>query len=330
MKYPLLSLLLLSLLAGPIQARESFHIVMVPWRGLTAAEHGFMDYLARQGINANYTILDCQKDKTRLPGFVRQIKKIKPDLVYVFGTSGALGLCGSQAHHPANQYLTKIPVVFAIVSVPIKSGLVDSLVSSKRNITGASHLVPLASQLKAINALRPIKGLRLGVVYNPQEKNSQVAVTDLQNRAQQEGFTLVKEPFPLDQTGKPRVKAIPATIARLAAQQVEMVYLPSDSFLVANCVPVVTAINNHGLISFSATEVPIKKGGALAGLVSRYYNVGQLAGYKAQQILREHKQPQDIPMETLSRFSFMVTMSTAQKIDFYPPLSVLKFAEVLP
>ncbi len=108
-----------------------------------------------------------------------------------------------------------------------------------------------------------------------------------------------------------------------------MIYLPSDSFLVANAKKVVDEINVYKIPSFSATEVPIRKGQALTGLVCRYYNVGQLAGYKAEQILVHKKDPKDIPMETLSRFSFMFNMATAKQLEFYPPLSVLKVAEIL-
>ena len=312
-----------------LAAASSFHIVMVPWRGITDAERGFMDYLKRQGLEVRYTILDCEKDKSRLPGFVKEIKRLRPDLVYVFGTSGALGLCGKEKNPDKKNYITDTPVVFNIVSVPVKSGLVSTMASSGRNVTGASHLVPLDSQLKAIEALLPLKGLRLGVVYNPQEKNALVAVAGLEEQGQELGFQLLKAPFAIGQDQKPSVASIPATVAKLARQQVDMIYLPSDSFLVANGKAVVEAINSHGLPSFSATEVPIKKAGALTGLVSRYYNVGQLAGHKAKQILVDGVHPKDIAMETLSRFSFMVNMTTANRVDFYPPLAVLKFAEVL-
>ncbi|MHB9117358.1 MAG: hypothetical protein ACYC2R_03670 [Burkholderiales bacterium] len=37
--------------------------------------------------------------------------------------------------------------------------------------------------------------------------------------------------------------------------------------------------------TFSATEAPVRHSGALMGLVSSYYNVGQFAAYKAEQIL---------------------------------------------
>lgn len=307
--------------------QKIFSIVMVSWRGITDAEKGFMEYLERQNVQVEYTFLDVKKDKSLLPGFVKQIKEIQPDLVYVFGTSGSVGLCGTKDNHPAEKYITEIPVVFNIVSVPVKSGLVETLETSGRNITGASHVVPLESQMKAIQSLFDLRSL--GVVYNPQEKNSLVAVADLEKLSEEMGFTFYKAPFAIGADQKTDPASIPSTVQGLAEKEPQVIYLPSDSFLVANAREVVAEINSYKIPSFSATEVPIKKGQALTGLVSRYYNVGQLAGYKAEQILVYKKAPKDIPMETLSRFSFMFNMVTAKQLEFYPPLSVLKVAEIL-
>ena len=307
--------------------KKEFHIVMVPWRGITDGERGFMDYLERRNIPVRYTILDCEKDQNRLPGFVEQIKILKPDLVYVFGTTGILGLAGPHDNHPADKYIDDIPIVFNIVSVPVKSGLVPGLESSGRNVTGASHIVPLPIQVKALQSLMKLE--RLGAAFNPQEKNAVLAVEGLDELGKQEGFEVIEAPFEIGPDDKPNVETIPAVIAKLAAAKPQFIYLPSDSFLVANSKKVIEEINRWKIPSFSATEVPIKKAGALTGLVSRYYNVGQLAGYKAEQILIDKIPPKDIPMETLSRFSFMLNLKTAHLLEFYPPLSVLKFVEVV-
>jgi len=63
--------------------------------------------------------------------------------------------------------------------------------------------------------------------------------------------------------------------------------------------------------------------------VSHYYNVGLFAGFKAEKILLRSTRAGDIPIETLKRFSFLVNMETARKINFYPPVMILKFAEII-
>lgn len=308
---------------------DPFQIVLVTWRGITGAEKGFMDYLERKEVNAVYRFMDCGKDPSRLPGFVKKIRKIKPDLVYVFGTTATLGICGPEASYPDRRYITEIPVVFNIVSVPVKSGIVRSIESSGRNITGTSNIAPITAQLRAMDSLIPIAGKRLGVLFNPQETNSLVAVQELETRAEAWGYTVVKVPFPPGPDGLPHAPAIEPAASRLAQAGVDMAYLPSDSFIVANCAKIAACLNHYRVPSFSATETPVIRGGALAGLVSHYYNLGQLAGHKAEQILVLHRKPSEIPVETLSRFSFLVNMKTARQIDWYPPITVLKFAEVI-
>jgi len=75
---------------------------------------------------------------------------------------------------------------------------------------------------------------------------------------------------------------------------VSMLYLPSDSLVISNAKMLVTAIQQTGIPVFSATETPIRKGGALIGVVSNYWVVGQFAGFKALEILRDHRAPASV------------------------------------
>jgi putative tryptophan/tyrosine transport system substrate-binding protein len=245
--------------AGKGSGGDPFHVVMVPWRGITDGERGFMDYLRRRNVPVRYTFLDCDKDPSRLPGFVEEIKRLRPDLIYVFGTTGALGLAGPDAEHPAGRYITDIPIVFNIVSVPVQSGLVKTLASSGRNLTGASHVVPLPIQVKAIQSLRPIH--RLGVLFNPKEQNAVLAAKELAAIGAKEGIEVIDGPFDVDEAGNPRVETIPEVVERLGQADPQFIYFPSDSFLVANAAKVVEVMNRLGIPSFSATEVPINEAG---------------------------------------------------------------------
>jgi putative ABC transport system substrate-binding protein len=306
---------------------EQFKIFMVLWRGITEAEKGFMDYLSQRGINASFIIRDCEKDKSRLPEIMKEIKDIKPDLIYSFGTTVTTYIAGTTLDTDRNQFITDIPVVFNIVSDPIGAYLVPNLGTSGRNLTGASHMVPIPAQVKAMKSIMELH--RLGVIYNPQERNSVLSVEAMERIAGSDGFVLIKVPIPLDENQKPVEDISPDIIESFADEKPDLVYLPSDSFVISRSKSLVNLITETGIPTFSATEDPIYTAGALMGLVSRYYNVGQFAGYKAEQILVHKKRPEDIPIETLKRFSFIINMKTAKKLEFYPPIMALKFAEVI-
>jgi ABC-type uncharacterized transport system substrate-binding protein len=198
---------------------------------------------------------------------------------------------------------------------------------TNRNLTGCSHLVPLETQMNAMKSVMDIK--KIGVIYNPAEDNAVKQVKGLESYCMENRIPLLRSPIPLDDEKKPLADGIPSAVELLAQGKVSIIYLPSDSFLIANAPVVMSEINRRRIVTFSATEDPIRKGGALMGVVSRYYNVGLFAGFKAEKILVQKVRAGDIPIDTLKRFSFLVNMETARNINFYPPIMILKFAEII-
>ena len=79
----------------------------------------------------------------------------------------------------------------------------------------------------------------------------------------------------------------------------------------------------------SPVELAVRTGGALLGLVSRYYAVGQLAGAKALEILQGGHSPEQAGVQTLPRFALMVNMAAAHRLRMYPPMDMLNFAEII-
>jgi putative ABC transport system substrate-binding protein len=69
--------------------------------------------------------------------------------------------------------------------------------------------------------------------------------------------------------------------------------------------------------------------GALTGLVSRYYSIGQFTAYKAEQILVNKVRPDKIPVETLTRFALQVRMDVADQLKLPPPLPMFNYAELI-
>lgn len=314
-----------SLSAKP-QDRQ-YTIFMILWRGITEAENGFIDYLSQKNINAKFVIRDCAEDKSKLSDITKEIRKTKPDLIYTFGTTVTANIAGTTENSNFGQFVTDVPIIFNVVANPVGSKLVPNLESSNRNLTGVSHLVPTKTQIKAMKSVIPFH--KLGVIFNIKEQNSLLSVKELENLSNDEGFTLVKVPIPLDSNQEPEKELTRDIIKPFITAKVELVYLPSDSFVIANSVLLVELLNEYRIPTFSATEEPIHNANALMGIVSHYYNVGQFAGYKAEEILIDKKQPKDIPIETLGKFSFIINMKTAKRLRCYPPISILKLAEVI-
>ena len=313
----------LLLLVSTVSFADQKTVFMVLWRGETDAEQGFMDYLQSQkDLDIEFVITNANKDKTVVPGFVEQIRQQQPDLVYTFGTTVSLSVAGSQA---AGDNLGDIPLVFNIVSDPIGAGLVTQFEEHHRNLTGASHLVPLTTQLNAIADLGEFS--HIAVFFNQEEKNSQLQVSKLQSTLEESGqFKLTR--FAID-SSQPLLPQLTSYVDQAVKTGVDIFYLPSDSYMISNGALLADLARELGLPIFSATEGPVKSGHALVGLVSKYYLVGNFAGFKAAQILRGTP-ARDIPIETLKRFNFMVNMDVAKAVDFYPPATVLRNSVIYP
>jgi len=302
-------------------------IYMILFRGETPVEKGFRDYFAVNGMTPELIVRDVALDVGKVPQLIAEARAMQADLIYTWGTPVTLAVAGkANAVNPA-AHVTDIPVVFTMVAAPQASGLVTSLASSGRNLTGASHVVPSIQQLSAIRAYRRFE--RIAIIFNPAEPNSVLNVKEWRALAASEHFQLIEQPVPLDAKGQPTAAALPALVQALARRQVQLLYIGPDSFLAANRVTLTEAALAARLPTFAATEVALREGKALFGLVSGYENVGRLTAHKAAQILYQHVAPPQIPIETLARFSYLVNMSVASQLQMYPPLKVINYAELM-
>ncbi len=307
---------------------KPFRIYMVVWRGCEDACRGFQDYFREEGIDVNFIIRDANRDKARLPAFVREAKELRVDLVLTWGTSVTVGMIGTLAESDPDHHITDIPVVFMIVADPVGAGIIENYESSGRtNITGTRNRAPEEVQMKAIRAYRYFK--RLGIIYNTNELNSVLNVKKIRNLAKKMRFDLFERPIDLDENGKPIIELVPQKIKELKDRNVAFIYVGSSSFLMRNRDYLTTSAVEQGVPIVSAYDAMARKSNALLAVASRYYSVGKLAGFQAKKILINKIAPIDMPILSLSRYSYVINMETARKLRLYPPIKVMRYAEVV-
>jgi len=313
------------LLCGSLLAQEkSYKVMMILFRGTTQAETGFMDHLHGR-LPVELLVRDVAGERSKAREFVEEARRERVDLIYTFGTSVTLDVVGAAGKVDPAVHVTDIPVVFNIVADPVGAGLAPAFAATGRNLTGVSHLVPMADQLRAMQRFRPVT--KLGVIYNVSEPNSTLAVARLRGLAAQLKFELVEAA--IISGPKPEAAEVAQAMQPMIAARPAFIYLPSDSSLIERAAAIVELARRAGIPIISATEGPIRQHGALMGLVSNYANAGAFAGYKAEQILRGKEAVRSIPVETLQRFTLVVNMTTAVQLGVYPPLDLIKIAELL-
>ncbi|MBB95469.1 MAG: ABC transporter substrate-binding protein [Rhodobacteraceae bacterium] len=320
------------LLAPPVAvAQDGKSIFMVLWRGETAVEQGFRGYFSEKGLPVTYEVVSVDRDTARLPEIVARIKAAQPDLVYTWGTPVTLGIAGAdpdlaqgEAYPPQ---VTDLPIVFSMVSQPVLSGVVDDTRLSHRNVTGVSHVVPMETQVQAMQAYMPVD--RIATIYTDAEPNSAQAVAELKAVGERYGLRIDTYTVPLDADGQPDPASIPELVAEAAAAGPQFLYLGPDSFLGEYAAEVADAANAAGLATFASTERSLTSSDALYGLVAPYYDVGRFAAQKAEAVLFDGVDPGAIPVETLPSFSYRVRLDVAQRLGILPAMSLMDYAEIM-
>lgn len=309
------------------RGQRPFRIYAITFRGMTDVEKGFSDHFTSKNIPVQITFRDLNRDPARLPGFLEEIRATRPDLIYTWGTSVTLGVVGPYDGVVKNQHITDIPVVFTLVAAPTLAKIVPDMKGSGRNVTGVTHVGPTDAQMRAMAQYRPFQ--TLGVLYTPTERNSVVTLEEIRRLGRELGFQTVERTFRLDAQRRPVPDGAADLVRELKEAGAQWLYLPPDSYLgtLAESL-VIPAAMQHGLPTFASTE-QLMQAGALSGLVSRYYNIGQFTGFKAEQILVQKMSPASIPVETLKRFSYQIRMPAARRLNLPPPLPMLSYAELI-
>ncbi|APV49350.1 hypothetical protein BWI17_06455 [Betaproteobacteria bacterium GR16-43] len=326
----LLVLAALVVFAQPSEAQvrsKPLRIYAITFRGMTDVEKGFQDYFASRKIPVEITFRDLNRDASRMPGFIEEIRRTRPDLIYTWGTSVTLGVVGPYDAPDREKYINDIPVVFTLVASPVMAKIVADLKTPDRNVTGVFHVAPTEAQMRAMASYRPFKSI--GVLYTPTEQNSVVIVDELRAAGKKMGFTVLAKPLHLDAQKKVTIDGAPQMVRDLKNQKADWLYLPPDSFLGTQAKAVVIpAAMEAGLPTFASTE-QLMETGALSGLVSRYHSIGQFTAYKVEQILLNRIPAAKVPVETLTRFSLQVNLATAEALKLPPPLPMYNYAEFL-
>jgi len=266
-------------------AGKSLRIAMLLWRGPTEAEKGFKDGLKELGYSVEYTEMNAGQDRAELGRLLRETLKPRLetfDYVYAYGTTVTLGAKGVVQD--------KVPVIFNIVNDPVGAGIVESLERSGGNIAGVSNEVPLLLQLKTALALFPVK--RLGLLFNPREKNSMLIRDKILAATPSLGIEVV------DLRSPPALDALQDNLQKLRNKSiaVDAVYLPPDSFLVSNAKEIGAALRDAQVKSIASLE-PFIDHGALLGVVPDYYQLGRAAATIVQRH-QEGQRLQDMPVQT--------------------------------
>lgn len=236
---------------------------------------------------------------------VRKFNALKPDLLVTFGAPATIS---------ATQEIVRMPIVFADVYGPVETGISPSMTKTGRNHCGVSSKVPMATLVKTMMAIRPVK--TLGILYNSRERGSYVQMQEIKRLAAQQGFSVLEANVPV-------ASGLDAALGHLLAR--------SDCLFVSE-----SSVVNRGMVKIMhrATEakVPVislapdaSEKGALVALEVSPAEQGQLAAGHAAKIFAGAK-PGDLPILTPRKVELVINLGSAKALDLQVPFRVLSDA----
>lgn len=324
----LLSTPFLASAAKVFDAANPATVYMVVWRGCEEACLGFKSYIKNNNLPVNLIVRDVARDSTLIAKYLTEAKELKPDLVVTWGTSVSKGMIGTMGEFGSQTKLGDIPVMFMIVADPLGAGIISSYQGSGRTqVTGIRNRISEEVQIRAMREYFSLT--RMGVVYSEGELNSVLNTKKLHDLSQEMGFELIEKMYQLDAHNAPLPGQFDQIMEEMANENVDVVYVGSSSYNLENKDAFTRAAVKHGLPVASAYDVMVTESDGLIAVANKYYNVGRLAGNQANKVLFEQSVPGDLPIAELSRFSMFINMDVARNLSLYPPIQLLRFAELI-
>lgn len=214
---------------------------------------------------------------------------------------------------------TTIPIVFAIGSDPVESGLVASLNRPGGNITGVSFLV-VAQGAKRLELLRDLvpKVASIALLVNPSNPNAEPQTKDTQLAAAALGLHL-------DVLRASSNDDFDTAFATLVRQRAGALFVSADPFFISRRDQLVELAARHAVPTiYFARE--FTAAGGLMSYGSSFAAAHRQAGNYAGRILKGEK-PGDLPAILSEKFEFVINLKTAKALGLTMPDKLIALAD---
>ncbi len=281
---------------NPLSANKTPHIAVgqiVEHSALDKLREGLKDGLSElgyaEGQNLKWTYENAQGNPATAVQIGHKLVSLDPNVIVTLSTPM------TQAVATAT---TKIPIVFGAVSDPKAAKL-----TSHKNVTGLTDVVPVDQQLQLIKQILPnVK--TIGLIYNSGEANSQKQVQDIKSHAAENHISIVEATVSKSSEVAAATKSL--------VGKVDAFLLPTDNTVITALESIVT-ISNHNNIPIFGSDVDIVNRGAFAAYGVDWYESGRSLAEMVSQLL-QGKSLRQVPIQNPKALLFYINKSAAQKM----------------
>lgn len=286
-------------------------IQIVEHAALDASRQGFLDVLTENGYNEgeNLTVdyQNAQGDQSNLKTIATKFVTDQVDMVLAIATPSAITMASET---------TDIPILITAVTDPVAAKLVESNEKPGGNVTGTTDMTPIKEQFDLLKKIVP-EAIKVGVIYNSSEVNSQVQVEMAKGVAQELGLEIVEATV----TGSAEVMQI----AQSLVGKVDAIYVPGDN-VVASSIASVVSIAEKNHLPLIVSERGMVEGGALGTIGIDYYKLGRQTGEMALRVLNGDNTA-EMPIESLKDIDIVINQGAADRMGVTIPQEILDQAK---
>ena len=288
---------------GSRSLEDTAHLMAVLRQGLK--EDGYTE-----GQNATIEYRWAEGHYDRLPVLAADLVRHQVFLIVAVGPDAALA---------AKAATTTIPIVFAVGTDPVQSGLVVSLNRPGGNLTGATFLLTASTEkrLQVLHELVP--GIsKIGILVNPTAGGVKSSLKSMQTAA----GLLGQEIIIANASSEPDFAT---ALADLVQQGAGALVVMADPFFNSRPLQLVDLAAAHALPAIYPLREYVIAGGLMmygADLSDAYHQAGIYAG----RILKGAK-PSDLPVVQSTKVELVINLKTAKALGITVPLSLLGRAD---
>lgn len=272
---------------------------------LDAATQGFQDKLIElmenDGKSIEFEVQNASGDSATCTTIVNGFVSSGVDLIMGNGTA---------ALQAAQSGTADIPILgTSITDYATALDMSDWTGTTGTNISGTTDLAPLDGQAEMLKELFP-DAKNVGLLYCSAEPNSAYQINTIKPMLEEMGYTCTEYAF----TDSNDV----ASIATNASASSDVIYIPTDN-TAATCTETIRNVVVPAGVPVIAGEQGICSGCGVATLSIDYYELGEMTGQMAYDILVGGQNPGEMEIQPAPTFTKMYNESICQELGLTVP-----------
>ena len=253
-----------------------------------------------KGVTFNVSYDNCNADANLMNQIISNFIADGVDIMVGVATPVAMAM---QAATEDNG----IPVVFAAVSDPVSTGIVESLEAPGSNVTGTSDYLDTAAVINLMFAAKPDTA-KVALLYDIGQDSSATPIAAAKADLDARGVAYS------DYTGT-TVDEVVLAVQSLIADGVDAVFTPTDNTIMKAELSICELLSDAGIPHYTGAD-SFALNGAFVGYGVDYTKLGTITADMVVQVLVDGKDPATLPVTTFDNGIAMINTESCAALGY--------------